>query len=120
MEDELLEHWAVWIRRVTSISEGSAKRVGIRDWVDEQRSRKWRLAGHMARRTDSRWSTRILNWRPSQGYRSRGRPCKRWGDEMEKFICNVFGDGARWETFALERETWSALEEDFVNKAVIG
>eukprot|EP00973_Karenia_brevis_P010521 1427247-Karenia_brevis.AAC.1 len=45
LEDNL-ESWLDWLRRATGIAEGLASKHGVSDWVEEQRRRKWRLAGH--------------------------------------------------------------------------
>jgi len=74
-EEETLEPFIDWLKRATHISEELAHKHGLQDWVDAQRSRKWRLAGHIARRTDGRWSTKLLTWSPT-GHRSQGHPMK--------------------------------------------
>ena len=53
-DDEQVEKRVQWIRRVTHDALESMKKVGIYDWVNEQRRRVWRWAGHVARRTDGR------------------------------------------------------------------
>eukprot|EP00973_Karenia_brevis_P090885 12404833-Karenia_brevis.AAC.1 len=75
-EDELthLEPWIDWIRRTTHLAEGSLKRAGLEDWVRAVRRKQWRWAGHLARRTDGRWSTKVLSWTPTDGYRHQGHP----------------------------------------------
>ena len=117
-EAELLEPFVDWLRRATHISEDLAQKQHVQDWVAGQRARKWRLAGHTARRTDGRWSTKLLFWTPA-GYRNRGRPVTRWADELCDFVAKVYGDGADWRAIAQDRATWNALEEDFVNKAYL-
>ena len=115
LEEETLEPFIDWLKRATHISEELAHKHGLQDWVDAQRSRKWRLAGHIARRTDGRWSTKLLSWSPS-GHRSQGHPMTRWRDELVSFTWSVYGRGADWREIAQDRATWIALEEGFVNK----
>jgi len=115
LEEETLEPFIDWLKRATHISEEHAHKHGLQDWVDAQRSRKWRLAGHIARRTDGRWSTKLLSWSPS-GHRSQGHPMTRWRDELVSFTSSVYGRGADWREIAQDRATWIALEEGFVNK----
>ncbi|KOB73137.1 Endonuclease-reverse transcriptase [Operophtera brumata] len=43
---------------------------------------KWKWAGHIARVKDNRWSERVLHWWPRDGKRERGRPVRRWGDDI--------------------------------------
>ena len=39
---------------------------------------KWQWAGHVCRRTDNRWSRKVLEWRPRTGKRSVGRRPAGW------------------------------------------
>ena len=88
------------------------KKAKVPDWVQEQRRRKWRWAGHVMRRDDMRWSYRILRWKPAaQGERSVGRPARRWEDSLKKFAA---ARGFNWTKVAKDRELWRQLEEKFV------
>ena len=40
---------------------------------------------HVLRRTDARWTRRILHWIPYGGERRRGRPATRWEDSLEAY-----------------------------------
>ena len=91
-----------------SRSQGEGAQV---DWVTEQKRRKWRWAGHVSRRKDGRWSTRMLYWLPHGGERRRGRPATRWEDVLKAFAASR---GAKWETWAADRSVWDTLEQDFV------
>ena len=73
------ESFVEWIRRATGISEVHMKKAGIYDWVSGQKRRKFKLAGHIARWTDGRWSNLLLYWGPD-GHRRIGRPRRRWED----------------------------------------
>ena len=114
-EVDTLESFVDWLRRAKHISEDLAKKRGLQDWVVQQRCRKWRLAGHTARRTDGRWSTKLLSWSPT-GHRTRGRPMKRWCDELEAFVTSVYGPGADWTDIAQDRESWKLLEDGFAER----
>ena len=106
------EDWLDWIRRATSIAEACLKRAGIDDWVAAQRRRKFKWAGHVARRTDGRWGTLILDWTPS-GTRRVGRPKKRWTDSLvEYFSSSDMGDHA-WRYVACDRASWYEHEAAF-------
>ncbi len=121
-EEELLEPWEVWIQRSTAIAESLAEGHGVSDWVAEQRRRQWRLAGHTARRTDGRWSTKLLQDCTMWGQRRQGRPLKRWGDEINEFHQRAFGGGrgvCDWRVTAQDRQTWVLLEEDFANRSYL-
>ena len=43
---------------------------------------KWKWVGHIARLKDNRWTRRCTEWQPSRGKRSRGRPSRRWQDDI--------------------------------------
>ena len=81
--EETLESWTDWIRRTTHTAEYHLLHAGAEDCVEGQRRRKWRWAGHVARRQDRRWSSLMLAWQP-EGRKSRlGRPKCRWRDEFD-------------------------------------
>jgi hypothetical protein len=71
---------------------------------------KWRWAGHTARTNDDRWSEKILHWYPRGAERPRGRPRRRWRDDI------VEEAGITWTRIANERELWSNMEEAYVQK----
>ena len=76
-EDDMEESWVEWMKRTTG-----ALKEDIDEWVAAQRRRKWRWAGHTARRDDGRWSTKILDWLPENGRRKVGHPVKKWTDDL--------------------------------------
>jgi hypothetical protein len=116
-EDVAVESFVEWIRRVTAEAESIVKKLNLADWVLEQRRRKFRWAGHVARRDDGRWSTTILDWTP-QGCRNRGRPKARWEDDLTSFAKCFFDDGwaKDWRSLSKDRATWKLLEEDFAHR----
>jgi len=61
---------------------------------------KWRWAGHIATRTDGRWTTNILRWIPREKKRPRRRRNGRWVDEMKRF------PGATWMRIAADQDMW--------------
>ena len=86
VEDDLQESWVDFVKRSTHTALEAAEMADVKDWVILQRERKWRWAGHVARRSDGRWSTALLSWILQGGRRSRGHPAKRWGDEINTFF----------------------------------
>ena len=63
--------------------------------------RKWRLAGHMARRTDGRWSETMLGWQPLYSHRGRGHPAKRWTTDVDAYFYHLEGAPFRlWSEIA--------------------
>ena len=57
---------------------------------------KWRWAGHMIRGQD-KWSKIVTRWYPREGKRKRGRPQKRWDDDIRQVA------GVMWNRVAHER-----------------
>ena len=109
----LEEDWVTYIRRATHRSEELATGHGALDWVAVQRQRKWSLAGKTARRSDGRWSTRLLTWQPwfrASPKWDDGRPKKRWDDDLAQLA------GATWTDVAKEASLWQALEVGYVEK----
>ena len=53
---------------------------GFRDPAEYVARAKHRWAGHIVKRTDDTWTERILEWKPREIKRPRGRPPKRWAD----------------------------------------
>ena len=99
--------------RATAIAERSREDAAVESWIAAQRRRYWRWAGHVARCSDGRWTHKILDWRPANGFRYRGRPLKRWSDDADAFFASIgYGRGA-WREVAQQREFWKQLENDF-------
>jgi hypothetical protein len=112
------EPWLEWIIRTTGIVEAHLGRIGLDDWVTAVRRKKWRWAGHLARRDDGRWATKLLTWRPAHGHRNIGRPCRRWCDELDAFFEEEAGfEKGAWLHVAQDRATWESLEAQFVARA---
>lgn len=64
---------------------------------------KWR-AGHTAW-TTYRWTRKLLTWRDDK--RSRGRPRRRWSDDIRRIMNN-------WINSGRDRKMWRKLEEAYV------
>jgi hypothetical protein len=116
--EEGKEEWVDWIRRATSIAEASLKRAGIDDWVVAQRRRKFKWAGHVARRTDGRWGTLILDWTPHAGSRRVGRPRNRWTDSLVQYFSFSDLGVDSWRYLALDRASWQEHETAFATRHI--
>ncbi|CAG9137496.1 unnamed protein product [Plutella xylostella] len=85
-------------------NEEIRRRTKVTDIAKRISTLKWQWAGHVARRADDRWSTKVLEWRPRVGKRRVGRPPTRWSDDLRKF------EVARWSEVISEEQRQSALE----------
>ena len=57
---------------------------------------------------DNRWSKRCTERQPRRGMRSRGRPCRRWQDDIAK------KEGNTWNRKPIDRRQWKAVMEDYI------
>ena len=104
------EEWHEYVQRATHVVEDHCAQLGYENWEVLQRKRKWKLAGRMAQSADGRWGFKLLNWKPwfrHLPWRSVGRPCLRWDDD----IVHLAGDD--WPETAKDAALWSMLEEGF-------
>ena len=63
--------------------------------------KKMDRAGHTSRMTDKRWTQSKTEWRPMDDKRTRGRPMKRWRDEIV-----TYWQTAAWNRHAQNRQKW--------------
>ena len=90
-DGETTETWVEWMRRCTHEAEDQMKTLGIEDWITEHRRHKWRWAQKVATEQLDKWSVKALLWDPTadsrhKATRRRGRPVKRWDDDITKHI----------------------------------
>jgi hypothetical protein len=65
--------------------------------------------------TDIRWGKRVLEWSPSLGKRSVGRPQARWSDDLRRTA------GRSWMRVAEDRARWRDIGEAYVQQwTVVG
>ncbi len=93
-------------RQETSIMDYGAEKV--EDILVTIKNKKWTWAGHIMRRRDNRWTTRVTEWQPMNGRRNQGRHRVRWRDEIRAFA------GTSWSSLTSDRERWRMLEKAFV------
>ncbi|CAH2243649.1 jg26124 [Pararge aegeria aegeria] len=91
-------------------NEEIRRRTRVTDIAQRVAKLKWKWAGHIARRTDGRWGSKVLEWRPRTGKRSVGRPPTRWTDDIERVA------GSRWKQAAQDRGFWNSLQKTYVQQ----
>ena len=57
---------------------------------------------------DNRWTKRGTEWQPREGRRNRGRPARRWRDDIEVTA------GKTWMRKTKNREEWRRLSEGYI------
>ena len=90
-----------WIRAHTKVP----------DILEVVKDRKWKWAGHISRMQDNRWTAQLTDWRPRDGKRGRGRPSKRWRDELDSYWRSV-----AWKGHAQDRMKWKQHAEAFIQR----
>ena len=88
---------AEWIREQTK----------LRDILETISKAKWTWAGHLTRRTDNRWTTKLTFWQPRGHTRNKGRPKFRWRDDLDKFR-------KHWHRDASDRLRWRQMGKAYV------
>ena len=56
---------------------------------------------------DNRWTKRCAEWQSRRGKRSRGRPSRRWQDDITR-------EGTTWNRKAKDRRQWKILMEGYI------
>ena len=74
--------------------------------IEQVRRRKWIWAGHVSRIRDTRRTLRITTWKPYERKRPKGRPARRWRDELDDYW-----KGTIWQRIAQDRQTWKQHAE---------
>ena len=83
----------------------------LKDIISIIKKLKWQWAGHIYRRNDNRWTIRITEWTPRIGKREKGRPQRRWRDELDKYWEKV-----NWEKETQNRKSWKHHGETFIQQ----
>ena len=114
--ETVLEDWVPWIQRAAGEAEKQRCQHHIPSWVEEISRRKFRWAGHVARRHDGRWTKVMLEWSLA-GWRQRGRPVSRWFDSINKYFGSLAGTSvgsSTWISVARNRENWKQIEDHYI------
>ena len=88
----------------------------MRSWPEEQKVRKWRWAGHLARQGPDKWSTRLWEWRPEGKRWRKGKPTARWEDELAEYAQKELGGKEHWILLAACKEAWRKEGKKFAKE----
>ena len=72
------------------------------------------MGWHVARMEDKRWAKITTEWYPRDCKRARGKPKRKWRDEIEEKV------GNNWMRVALDRVTWRQLWRPSASSGVTG
>ncbi|GBP88546.1 Retrovirus-related Pol polyprotein from type-2 retrotransposable element R2DM; Endonuclease [Eumeta japonica] len=61
-------------------------------------------------RKNEKWTRIISEWYPRDGKKNKGRPIKRWEDDIKGVA------GPEWTRIARDRDRWKSLEKAFVER----
>ena len=118
MENNLAVAQRKMERRILGISYRDRKtnlwvrsQTNVKDILVSAKEKKWRWAGHVSRMRDNRWTIRMTEWTPRNGKRSRGRPNRRWRDELDEYWKT-----STWGREAQDRNNWFKHAEAFVQQ----
>jgi len=81
------------------------------------KSRRMRLAGHVARTGEGRGLHRVLVGNP-EGKRPLGRPRRRWEDNIKMYLQELGGGCEDWMELAQDKDRWRALVSAVLNLRV--
>ena len=76
-------------------------KTGVTDVIKTRRRMKWSWAGHISRLKGERWTRRITTSKPYGWKILRGRPAKRWRDDLDEYW-----NETTWQRTAQDRQTW--------------
>ena len=119
-----LEPWVDWIKRVTHDVEERIKQLGMRNWTEEARLRKWKWAQSLyVGEISERWSTKALHWNPQEHFdrpkpaarRRPTRPTLRWLDDIVKICREVQEDAA--DDILKRPDFWTQYQDQYVKPA---
>ena len=74
-------------------TSGKEKRQKVTDVFEQVRRRMWTCAVHVRRIRDNRWTLRITTWKPYDNKIHRGRPARRWRDDLDDYWKGTSGRG---------------------------
>nr|XP_032514763.1 uncharacterized protein LOC116768196 [Danaus plexippus plexippus] len=67
-------------------SEDIGRKTRLTDALEQALRLKWKWAAHLSRYIDKRRSLQTTKWAGPAGKRSRGRPLKRWADDIKELV----------------------------------
>ena len=101
-------------RRDRIRNEDIRKKTKVDDIVEKAEKSKGQWAGHLARMNTNKWARKLTEWTPRNGKRAKGRPKRRWRDNIEE------RGGSGWMQVAKNRSVWRRLWRPSASSGVTG
>jgi len=123
-EEDVLETWVDWIRRVTHSVENSMKKLKIRPWIEQARKRKWKFAAELyTGGGEQKWTHLALKWNPlvhsdalrPTARRKPTRPNLRWTDELRTYVKEQVRPIQEWNDVCHSPDFWKMHGNRFIN-----
>ena len=106
-----MERKILGIRQIEKVPNKTIReKTGVDDILEVLTKTRWQWAGHVARMKDNGWTIRCTEWQVRNGRRSRGRPRRRWRDDLQQW------QGATWSRTAKDRQQWRCLAEGYLQQ----
>ena len=124
-EEDELETWVDWIRRVTHSVENSMKKLKIRPWIEQARKGKWKFAAELYTGSgEQKWTHVALKWNPQihsdaprpTARRKPTRPNLRWTDELRTYVKEQVRPVQEWNDVCLSPDFWKMHESRYINR----
>ena len=120
-EEQSIESWVSWVKRVTHEAEERMKNFNIEDWTTTSRRRKYRWCAKIATLDSKRWAKLAAKWDPEHSIfqgevssRNAGRPSLRWDDDINYFCQHSLKKNGNWTSESQHVDAWLAEEDTFV------
>ena len=101
-------------RRDKIRNEDLRSRTGVKDVIVKVIEAKGKWAGHVARMKNHESAKKTTEWTPWDRKRGKGRPKRRWRDEIEQKA------GSTWTQSAKNRDEWSKMWRPSSSSGVTG
>jgi hypothetical protein len=111
------EHWSETMRRMRDRVDHALHLFPVKNWSTQFYCRKFRFVNSMVRKPEA-WPAKAICWSPPltnpQARRSRGRPPRRWDDDLIAFASVQF-PGENWYEVANDTPRWLSHEQAYID-----
>ena len=117
-DEDMMEPWGDWIKRVTSQAEKQLERLNIETWVQTARKHKWSFVTKVTHMNHDRWTKKAAFGDPTitttRAIRNEGHPRKRWLDDISAYLQQHSIHSSPW-LHSRHVHEWKVLGHDFIH-----